>query len=99
MDWGSKRQTVVAKSTTEAETVANNEMMRRILIPCGSIFSAIHGVPLKEDAVTDNEASRLIIMSGAGRARKTLPAGLSRLSVGAAGSPETNAQLTWEGLS
>ena len=73
LDWGSKRQQVVAKSTTEAETVANNEMLTRCLIPLGGVFAQLNsGDPIREDAVTDSEASRLAIAQGASNAMRYL---------------------------
>ena len=73
-DWGSKRQGAAAQSTTEAETVANNEMLTRARIPLGGIFEELNGgAPVREDAMTDSEASRLAIMQGASNTMRYLP--------------------------
>ena len=41
LDYASKRQSVVARSTAEAETVACDEMNRRSVIPLEAVFTAL----------------------------------------------------------
>lgn len=73
LDWGSKRQTVTAKSSTESETVASVEGVSRSALPLLDLISAIFGA---ENTglihKVDNDAQRLSALSGASNALRYL---------------------------
>jgi len=64
LDWGSKRQTVTAKSTPEAETVALADLVTRTQAPLSTIIEQIWDITIKEVVETDNDAALVAVRAG-----------------------------------
>ena len=65
LDWGSKRQSVVAKSSTEAEVIALNESLVRSTYPLTGVLDEIWGHIFPWVHHVDNDAARLAALRAA----------------------------------
>jgi len=68
LDFGSRRQSVVARSTAEAECVAHSDLVTRSALPQLALLEAILGRTLPLRGYIDAEAARMMIRTGASQA-------------------------------
>ena len=64
LSWSSKRQTAVARSTTEAELAAASEGVFQDGLPIQSLLEKIHGVEIQTFLFEDNTSCITVIQSG-----------------------------------
>jgi hypothetical protein len=65
LDWGSRRQSVVAKSSTESEIVAINDATTKSTLPIMGYIDAVRGVETETQHRTDSDPARAVALSGA----------------------------------
>ena len=64
LDWNSKRQNVVATSSTEAEVVALATAMHMSVVPIADLCDGVHNMKLPIRVYTDSEPAQKAIARG-----------------------------------